>query len=212
MPVPAPPERYACRIYCTLGSQTSINVRHFEITAVVGAPQLSDLADAISTVMAPIYKALITNSATYWGLTLQLAQVAHPPLAAVSIVGRGAGTAGTAPLPEQSCGLISFRTGFVGKSFRGRLYIPFPDGADSNLFAGQVVPTAGYVLRMAPLGNALIGPVIYNTGGITQVAITWGILSRKLNAFNFIGGRTLVVGWANQHSRGDFGRPNAPPF
>lgn len=52
-------------------------------------------------------------------------------LGAASIVG-GTGTGASAGLPEQTCIVVSLRTGYAGRSARGRMYLPCLTSALAN--------------------------------------------------------------------------------
>lgn len=212
MASPAALDDFRIRVYCTLGPQTSINVFHFRVTSTILAPTDQDFADAVSAVVAPLWKAILVDDATYYGVDVWRYRIAAPPTPVFSRVSTGVGDNAGDPLPSQVAGILSHRTPFSGRSFHGRTYLPFPSEGDSDINVGIVVPIAGYVTRAAAIATLITSNPRFGVVGTPSVIGSFGIYSRKLAVFNAIVVSTAKRLWANQHPRGDFGRPNAPPF
>jgi hypothetical protein len=156
-PAPAAGKRFRVVYHTHQTLQDGINVRAYELRSTdVLAPTWEDLAQSISADVAPLYKALLTNTAKYVGLKLQPDLDHSPPYAPFEALdGSGFGTAGAAPLPFQTCGMISLGSGFIGRANRGRVYVPFPDQADNTIANQYSTPTIGYMVRLGALSTRM---------------------------------------------------------
>jgi len=149
-------------VICTNTPQQSANVRHWRVVSVGATPRSEQyVCDSLSQTFAAYYKLCMPILATYRGSTLQ---TVNPALTVPvsSILGRGAGSVGGDTLPPQVAGLISFKTAFAGRAFRGRMYIPFPSETD-NTVAG--IPSAAYLINLQNLGNAFASTLLVGPGG-----------------------------------------------
>lgn len=82
----------------------------------------------------------------------------------------------TEPLPQMDAAIVSWRTGYAGRSYRGRSYLPaFCEGAQTQgyLVAGTVTALTGYLDTFLAL---------YGVGG-TDTNWQLGIWSDKLAVF-----------------------------
>lgn len=201
---------YRARVYCTLQNQTAINVLHWRVSGIGGAGLSDqDMADKLSADLAPFYKALISSGATYWGLSLQRISPGPIPIEVHTINAQGIGTGDLTRMPKQVCGYFNRKTTFAGRSEIARTYVPFP-GEDDNGDA-TAAPTAGYMTRLGALAGHLIGTIVLGTGGDT-VSIIPVIWHRTTSSSTVIVTAQAKQRWATQRRRGDFGRPNNPPF
>ncbi len=207
--------------YRSLGfftNQAAIVSNYFVTTAIVGAPPLqSDVVDALETLFGTKWRALMTNGAAYVGSDLQDVTGAPPyAVPAGSVLAAGNGTAGTAPMPTQTCGVITKLTDLVGRQYRGRMYVPFPDTVDSTV-TSPIVPTAGYVTRLQLLAADFTGVDTIVAAGGGSVAISW-VLVHKLPKVGPIPLPTPVTNersnklWGTQRRRGNYGRVNPVPI
>jgi hypothetical protein len=122
----------------------------------------------------------------------------------------GPGTGGANALPLAVCGLGHLRSGGIGRSGRGRAYLPFPSTAFATPATSE--PTAAYITAATTLLENLATIEEFGSGG--------NVADVDLIVFNrnaaFAGGNpgpavtTWNVSplWATQHRRGDFGRTN----
>jgi len=197
------------RVYCTVLTQTSINVRHYVCTAKAGTGCTDqELADVLSTAFAAPYKALMSASSSYRGVGIHRLLPAPPGLETFSIIGQGIGTVAGDLLPKQTAGLITLRSLFSGKSFRGRVYIPFPGETDNG---ANSAPIGGYVTRLGTLATEFMTVRNPGAGGNTCQFVA-GIFSRKLQIESVITSFVAKTIWGTQRKRGDFGRLNASPI
>lgn len=202
-------DTYEVRIICTLGDQTSINVRHYSVTAKAGTGATDNAIGAdMSLHFAASYKDLMANNASFRGVGIR--RISPLPVGLELLAGgnTGPGTAGADALPRQCSGILSLRTALAGRSFRGRTYVPFPSKNDNDT-AG--VPTAGYSVRLGTLAAVMASPVTCGAGGNTNI-LTAVVYSRVRNQTNPI----VTIGtpgkWATIRSRGSYGRVNPSPI
>lgn len=199
---------YQVRFYCSQADQVAINVRHYSIRGVDDDATDNDLADALATNFAGPYKAALSGEAEYRGLSVQRLQPGEKSTELFKTTGAGAGTGTGDVLPRQVSGLIALVTEFAGRSFRGRVYVPFP-GEDDNAIDGAI--TGGYLAKLNALGAEYIRTIRPVKPGGTLDAVPV-IYSRKSE------GRIDAVGWrarlgfATQRRRGFFGAKNISPI
>jgi hypothetical protein len=198
------------RIFCTLGIQTSVNVRHWRTTAKAGTgATLAQMLVMLETMgLSAAYKSLIVSDASYAGAD---AQIIHPVLGVVTQNQAGAGPGETVGdvLPPQTCGLISLYTALGGKANRGRLYIPFPCELD-NIASAQ--PGAAYLAQADVLRSVVAVPLIAVGGAGNTNDMQPVILHRDTMLTTPVTHSVTRNLWATQRRRGYFGRPNAAPF
>lgn len=200
---------YAVTFICKLDEQVAYLRRHWTVSAIVGATgTMENLALALSAAVAPSYKGLMVNGASYRGTFVQRVSGSAPfELPVTSISGQGVGTAGATALPKQACGLISFYGASIGRRFMGRQYTPFPATADDT---GSGIPTAGYVTKLDTLAATLISTVeVPGVGDTTLVPVLW---HEDLGNASQIFISRQRLRWATQRKRGDYGRTNPAPL
>jgi hypothetical protein len=206
----------AVRVEATIAEQTAVNVRTFRVdNETAPVPSFADIAAHFEGIMAPIYKQLMSSAATFNGVAVRKIFPLPSLMEGISDAAAGPGERLAEALPRQTCGLITLRTLFAGRAFRGRVYVPFP-GEDENELGG--LPNAGYLSVLDTLGAAWIAPrtVVVGAGSIGLVS---GIFHRAKvppspidNTFTPVVAFTTRGGWATQTRRGSFGRPNPPSF
>lgn len=200
---------YEARIVVTQGQQTSINVRHYEVTAKSGNGATdAQIASAIDTLIAGAYKALLDSVAFYRGVGVRRITPLPIGVEVSTLASSGVGTATGDSLPGQVSGLITLRTAFGGRSRRGRVYIPFPAEGDNGTTG---TPTVGYNTRLGTLAAQLITSITAGGGGNDNFLIPV-VYSRKFNLKTPVTTASGPFKWATQRSRGTYGRVNAPPF
>jgi hypothetical protein len=200
---------YESRVVCSTSSQISVNVYHHQVVDESPAPaSLLAIATAFDSRVAVLYKSMMTDQATYRGVGTRRVRP-FPPSTEVAFTG-SQGTGGNLqdPLPKQVSGLITFRTAFGGRAFRGRKYIPFPAESSSGP-AAQPLPL--YVSGLQAIGDACL-PLMLVQDGANFTNLQFVVFHRSGGTGTPI---ILAVGrpqWATQRRRGDFGRPNDAPF
>jgi hypothetical protein len=198
--------------FCTAGTQTSVNVRQFLVTAVTGVPTEVPFLAAVNAIIAPHFKNILSSAATFYGSGLTKLRIVPPPTPVYSAGSRGTGNRAAALLPTNDTGLITLRTAFGGRSYRGRIYLPFPASADNDNTFTPPSPVAAYLTNASTLAADFVGVNVYTTTDPATVTGQWVVYSRRLNAANFILSTVARPAWASQRRRGILGRTNPPPF
>jgi len=188
------------------------NPAHSAVVTATTAPSVSDqnFADQLATFIQGNYAALLSTLATFWGVSVQAVPPTAPSPPANSAGAPVPGTAAGDMLPSQTSGIITLRTAAIGRRNRGRVYVPFPAEADSS---PQGRPTVGYIGRLGNLAAQLTLPLTIAAGGGT--AIVEPVIYHRLDTpptSTFITAAVARPLWATQRRRGDYGRPNPPPW
>jgi len=204
---------FRVRIACQSVAQGSINVLHYRLASLgagTGQPSVTEIATQLDAHWFLSFKALVDDAHQYRGTGVQLIFPPPPAVEGTATANAGAGhVVGGDALPKQVAGLISWRTAFAGRRYRGRSFIPFPGESDNS---EQQVPTAGYVTRLATLaGKIAIPPLITSISG-ANANLELVIWHRDSSTYTPVNNYIVRSFWATQRRRGDFGRPNAAPF
>lgn len=197
------------RIACYTPNQASINTVNFRVTAHAGTgTQDTTAATYLDGIIAGPYKDILSDDAKYRGCSVWRL-LPHPgTVPAFTTINDGAGGVAGEMMPTQVSGIISVRTEFAGRAFRGRFYAAFP-GEGSNEVPG--LPTNAYVAALQVLANTIfqshtiggapntstLKPILWHRGDETGTDITTAAAKQL---------------WATQRKRGSYGRINLPPF
>jgi hypothetical protein len=198
--------------------QVGINTLYFVEGANTGAgTDAPGMALTFSTAIAALYKAVMPGTATYRGVSAQ--KLALAPLApAPSITLAGVGTAAGNSAPNQVAAVLSLRTAFAGKKFRGRSYIAFPPISFSDVNGDM---TAAAQTAYLALGVAILTPFIAVGGAGTSVmslCVRGTNLPRPVPplrptySYTTVNSVQMALKWGTIRRRGQFGRLNALPF
>lgn len=201
---------YEITVGCYAFGQAGINKRMI-VCNTVGAgipPTEGDLADDLDDLFAPLYKAVMHGSATYYGVKVQKVYPAPVTIATVNSDNTGIGTAGADPMPGQVAGVITYTTDFIGRNSRGRNYIPFPAEADnSNLLN---IPTDGYVARLVAIA-AVFTDELEIGASPDNATLTWCLANTETGGTTELTGSRANQKWGTQRRRGDYGSKNPYP-
>jgi hypothetical protein len=149
-------------LQCAHLEQVAVNVLYFRSGFTVGNPILdTNTAVAFEAALAPSLIACLSANAAYVSTTFRHLLPFPPRLPAPSAVLSAVGGVAGDSLPDQCCGALTKRTAFSGRKFRGRVYVPFPSEASSDV-TGR--PTAGYQALISAYGAAILGGVIVTVG------------------------------------------------
>jgi hypothetical protein len=160
--------------------------------------------------LATVYTPALANSALFWGCTLQrfLNGIATSDQVADNVAVEPPGTGGPTPLPGQVSGMLTKRTGFPGRSGRGRIYIPFP--SDAFVEPTNNVPTAAYVGKLQQIANFYAADFSFVAGG-TSYTFQPVLFRKKTKTVTPLTAVQTRPRWATQRRRGNYGRVNVPP-
>jgi hypothetical protein len=200
---------YLLRCVARMPGQTAFNVSYWRSAGETApVPAISTIVAQFETRFFAAYKGLMPTVAEWRGCGLRKIRPAPPTPESFNVTHAGPGDLASAPLPTQTCGLITLLTAFSGRKFRGRKYIPFPTEEDNT---ADAAPVATYVTRLNALkdfftttlsvaaggGSIDLAPVIYHRATQTDDLV--------------IGGRSATV-WATQRRRGAFHAGDLLPF
>lgn len=194
---------YRLVIFTDNGFHTAVNVLYFIPTAVLGAglDELG-LANALQAFYLPFYRVLMTGSSSYDAVSIQDITAVPSPLPTGSTNAGTGGTAGTHPQAAQVCGVITLQTGFAGRAYRGRVYLPFTDLASNNA-DNSPAPSAGYIADLIALAAHLEGNENITTGADGFV-ISHVLYHRKTHLFTPILNTRSNTKWGTQRRRGRY--------
>lgn len=199
------------RVVCQLADQISVNVWHYECSAVtpVGPDPgitTANCAAFWSDAFEADYRNCMPTTASFYGCGVRTL------LPVVSLEDgnntfANPGVEIDTPLPGYTCGILAKLTGIGGRAFRGRAYIPFPYAGSLDA-AGK--PSLTYRTRMAGIGAVyLAGSLVTNgTGSTAQLD---PVLRHSDNTTTAIVSMSSRLNWGQMHSRGGYGRPNPLP-
>lgn len=193
---------------CQVEDQFMFNVFDFDILNSTGGG-LTDaqFSVAVDNLMAPLYKALLASSAAYFGSKTQIILPTRidPQF---NKTNAGAGTLAGDQLPTQTCGLISWRTGFAGRSFRGRTYLP---AASEGINDSVAQPSAAYITAATAFANALMG---FNNivVGPDSLSFALSVFSRSTGDLTVIESFEVREDWATQRRRSRIKHSDSLPF
>lgn len=214
---------YQWTAYVSFGDQTAVLRRYYQVPengeSGTGATQALMVAN-LDSLLGPPLKALMSGSATYKGSGI--CRIWPRPQTRTTYItsGAGDGTVVGDQMPRMVCGLVSLRTFFAGRKYRGRMYVPFAAEAD-NAPPGK--PSTSYLTRLDTLGGLLIS-VRNNIGTapnqttltpvLAQIRYTGTAPNRTMLApvCNVYEGFVSRTYWATQRRRGDFGAGNVSPI
>lgn len=191
--------------------QAGIIVRHWKAvsqagTGGSGAAMLSVLDDTYPDLI----KALLQEDAEYRGMILDYVTITPQPVSDVNVNGAGLGELTGKPAPAALAGVVTWRTAFAGRSFRGRTYFPFP-----NVDAVDVDsrPTTGYKTLLDDFADQYVGnTVVADDGGGNTTTLAPCVFSRLLNSGEVLTDYTVQSEWGQQHRRGGYGQLNVTPI
>lgn len=199
------------KIGCYGSGQAGINVIHMKCISTALSPVSEDfMADSLDEALAPLYKTILHNTASYYGVSAQKVFPLPRTVLTVESDNSGVGTGGATPLPGQVSGIITKLTNLTGRANRGRMYLPFPPTAFNDTTANK--PTAAYVDQLSLIGTLLFNPITFGTGddATTMQPVIYNTTTGA--TVNITGFRSNQK-WATQRRRGNYGQPNPfPPF
>jgi len=162
------------------GQNSIVNVFHFRQSAVlILDTPFEDLAQAWLDQVLGVYKACMT--ASYEVVQLQPRSLEVPASGIDVPVTGGTGTlSGSQNLPHQIAPIITWRTPFVGRRFRGRSYMPVitedhqNDGVIDSTLTGLLEDFADAMLGMAAetISSAGWELVIHSVAGSADTPVT----------------------------------------
>jgi len=196
------------KLYSKMAEQGAINRIYYRVgLPPVGATHTDqNAALALNTTFKPSFRALMSSDATWRGVSVQILSRDGFDAALHSSV--DGGLVLSPALPPQTSGLIALRTGRRGRSYRGRMYIPWPAETDNTDLG---LPSADYVTRLQNLATVLASVQVIVAGGLNLSLEP--VINSPLEA-EFT---TILTGhardiWASMRSRSNFSARNTLPI
>lgn len=196
--------------YATFANgQAGLNIVHYLVTAVGVLPGTDiDMAGAVDTVVAPLYKAALPSNAQYYGVSVQRIRPLPVAAAVISNLFTGQGNQLGGGLPGQVSGIAKVSTAVSGARGRGRIYFPFPPLGFTDTTTN--VPTIAAIAAYTNLADEILTPFNSNIGGRSATMVP--ILFHRADATSSpVTGFVVRPRWATQTRRGNYGRPNLYP-
>jgi hypothetical protein len=193
------------------GNQAGLMVSHWVTTAEDGnGASQQEIANKFDTEFRIPMLPLLHVGAFWYGAKAQKIYPGGAAVPSLSTAPIAAGTGGLAGLPPQVSGLITLRTAFAGRAYRGRQYVPFPSEQASDDTTGR--PTTAYNTALNGLAaKYVLEMVVGASPNVTRLRC--GIFRRSNNTINYVLSTSSRGIWATQRRRGDFGRTNpSGPF
>jgi hypothetical protein len=204
----APNDIVESKAYCYYDGQIGINVRHWLVGTVGGGGLTVDqIAQDMASALGLLYTVWMPAVATFRGMTVQKIYPLPPDVAGVSTNPPSNGDETSDPLPKQIAGILSIKTAFAGRRYRGRVYLPF---FAESMNDTNSTPTAAANIAMASVA-AYYGTTQVFTSGPASVALTPILYHRSTPGSPTI--VTMILAkdqWGTQRRRSDYGAANTP--
>lgn len=197
------------RIACTQNGQWAINVVHFLVTAKVGGgATLADLVGAVNSSLIGKIEDCLCNAATYHGSALRRI-FPGPPTIAEAAYSDSTGAAGADPQPDQVSSLVTWRTAFAGRKYRGRIYIPFPP---KQVVSALGICTAGHIAKLAIVAATLLNGYTVTPAVGVSTTIKPVVYHRQDHTWDLMTNYTVRGAFATQRRRSQLGGGDGEPF
>lgn len=186
--------------------QLAINSYHMRIIAKpVVAVTDQDLYERFYDWLVPHYLPLLNPEAVFIGIKLQ--GISPLNFVYVQQVPDEGGTATASDLqPGNVSGVITKRTGLVGRRRRGRVFVPFPGEVENDPVG---FPVAGYLTTLQVLADQFGGAIAWTIGGDPDIQhIVLSSIAAPLPAYADVTSGFAQPRWGSMHSRGNYGALN----
>lgn len=181
---------------------------HYRVASAGAGDSRPAVLSYVNSGYDPYLKPYLPTTTSYYGSKISTikALAAWSPLVVYVNV---AGTNADPTLPTQDRGLVSWKTAYSGRAYRGRTYLPTPS-TDSLTTTGKVATTTQ--TAWTAWAAYMISPIV--SGGTTWIP---GVYHRKPTAdisstFDQFTSAIVSDLFATQRRGGQYGRPNQLPF
>jgi len=192
----------AVNVFCRLEAHLSYNVLFAEIDAGFNWTDSEEMTRAIADGLEPLYIALMSNRATFYGVATHR-QLPGPPTTTEFIFRDTAGDESSDPLPPQTCGLFTRQGVISNRRQRGRMYVPFPPESlnDTN---GE--PDVAYQSDLQDLGDMVVGSQVFTDAASANAGtLKWKVFSGMDGQYYDVSNARIRRSWATQRRRSGFG-------
>jgi len=186
------------KFFCNDTRQNGINVVGYLCTGLT-VPGVTDqnIADAMSTNIAPLYRAYLNIGHAYAGAKAQIIRPVIRPYV-TTVLGNGIGTQVGDQLPTQVAFLLSPRTAIAGRRGRGRTYLPFWSELYNN---GTSSPTAAAITAATNWSNQIFATVNVTVGPSTATLVPVIVGRGPIPTNTPVTHVVVRVQWATQRRR-----------
>lgn len=191
-------------------NQAGINRFHVAVSGVIGGTiNDGNLATYFDDLLAPLYKLIFSTTTNYYGVKVTRKVPAPTAIPQVAIANSGVGTAsGTLMAPTLSA-LVQMFTQRIGKTGRGRLFVPFPTSEQTVIG----IPNAAYIVNVLAIATqvSVVQSLIIGAESVVLTPVITGkLVTSPIYAITSV---DVAPWWVSQHRRGNYGRQNVlPPF
>jgi len=169
------------------GIQNGVPIVNRFFVTMTGAPSSADLDDVITETLAfwNVFKAGIHNSYTLQNITATDVHVANGTQTILPLTTGNTGSVGNDAAAGNAAIVVSLRTNFTGRSFRGRFYmggLPVDVFQNAqNITSGQAATIAGwfedFIDALAAINMTLVVVSNFAAGVVRVVALATEIIS-----------------------------------
>lgn len=194
------------KVFCVLGEQISVNVRHWSPASVGASPSTDvDFSVGFAAAAKAAYPGILSENAQFYASTVQIIR----PSAFLALGTRDVtqGTRDGDALPSQVAGLLKLTTSKAGRAFRGRVYLPFPSEEDNDP-TGR--PGATYITNATTFSQLYTQVINISIGGRTAV-VAPVIYHRGAGNVDLVTGSVTRLFWATQRRRSRINQPDRLP-
>jgi hypothetical protein len=192
-------------IFNWAAGQLGLMTFHYVVTSTAGTSvTLGDIAANLDSIVQPVMTPMMSTQAQYLGIKLGTENVSPVPAPQI-IENATAGSSAGDLLPTQVAGVITWKTDYIGRAFRGRNYFPFPSEIQNQQ---NDLPTNGYITLMSNFAVAVAATIV-TTSGANSATIDPVIWHRNLTSWTAITQWRLNQRWGTQRRRGQYGQGNA---
>ena len=189
------------QFFLAAGGRYAIIVRHWRCTGQNGTGgTVEEFANALNSRFAGLWENLLDSAASYEKCSGQIIDLAtnHPTSLAAenSPQTPETGVVTGEIMPGQVAGVVTLQTSFPGKSYRGRLYMPFASEDDS--VNGK--PGTTYKTNLGTMAGSFIGNFLFGSGGNESI-VTSCVYSVTNHVATTIQSLVVRPFWGTQRKR-----------
>lgn len=199
------------RIGYYFSPQAGYTVLHYRIASITGGTSVDQqvLLDTFEAPRVASCKALLSAAATFIGMGLQRISPGTPPVEAVQTGNTGIGSVAGDAYARQVTGMVTKRTLFAGRRYRGRVYFPFPGEASGQ---ADATPIAQYIADLAAWSDLFLVTQALVPPGIANLQLQPCLWHRDIGLVTDVSDYIVRDKWATQKRRGSYGKEDKVPF
>jgi hypothetical protein len=180
---------YEAAVIQNMHAQECVNVLHYRVASMSGAPSSTEVAQALSTwiginIVGPM-KAFQSSALVHNGVRVQRIQPLPRTAGVYNATANGLGAVADLSLASHTAAVITKTTEFVGRAYRGRIYVAgVPQGSESLSKLTDAAATS-----LGPLATSLTA--VFQLPGLSGVTMASVLLSNDRSRVTPINGATV---------------------